>query len=380
MFFARIDRLVLEEVVPWFFGAVLLFTSLFFAAGEMLRLAEFSGKGVPLQTIGRLILLTLPYIVALTFPMAMLLAALLGFGRLSSDSEIVALVAGGASFERIEFPVALFALLVSLVGFWFGDTVVPAANRMRERIYDRVQETATGRDVSAVGFSYPLRENKTGALTTLIQVEGGVNVVRGEMRNVAINFWHQGRQTGYVWARRATWKLGTRDWTLHDVEGASLAGENPVAWEAETTLTRDNHLLGPGGTITLGTPQELKQMELPVEQVGIGTLRERARLLREARDESGARAAEVEVARRIALPFASFIFALVGAPLGVRPQRAGKGVGFGLSILIIFAYWVTFQITLLLGRTGALPPALAAALPNLAGIAAAIWLNRRVLR
>ena len=121
-------------------------------------------------------------------------------------------------------------------------------------------------------------------------------------------------------------------------------------------------------------------MELPVEQVGIRTLRERAQILRAAKDDSGARAAEVEVARRVALPFASFIFALVGAPLGVRPQRAGKGVGFGLAILIIFAYWVTFQITLLLGRTGAMPPALAAALPNLAGIVAAIWLNRNVLR
>jgi lipopolysaccharide export system permease protein len=104
-------------------------------------------------------------------------------------------------------------------------------------------------------------------------------------------------------------------------------------------------------------------------------------LRRASGDLTGAREAEVEAARRVALPFASFIFALVGAPLGVRPQRSGgKGVGFALAIGIIFAYWVSFQFGLLLGNSGALPPFVAVALPNLAGLVAAVYLNRRVLR
>src|SRR4028119_1806496 len=116
----RMDRLIVAEVAPMFVFGVLLFTSVFFAAGEMLRLAQFTTMGVPLATVGHLVLLTLPYIVALTFPMAMLLAALLGFGRRAGDAEIVALVAAGVRFERIVAPLALFALLVSFVGLWFA--------------------------------------------------------------------------------------------------------------------------------------------------------------------------------------------------------------------------------------------------------------------
>src|SRR5687767_1052778 len=101
----RMDRLVIGEVVGPFVFGVLLFTSLFFAGGEVVRLAEFMGKGVPPATVAKLLVLPLPYIIALTFPLAMLLAALLGFGRLSNDSEIVALMAGGASFSRIVLPV-----------------------------------------------------------------------------------------------------------------------------------------------------------------------------------------------------------------------------------------------------------------------------------
>jgi lipopolysaccharide export system permease protein len=78
--FRRMDRLILAEIAGPFVGSALLFTGLFFAGGEIARIAEFLGRGVSWLTIGNLILLTLPGIIALTFPMAMLLATLLGFG------------------------------------------------------------------------------------------------------------------------------------------------------------------------------------------------------------------------------------------------------------------------------------------------------------
>jgi lipopolysaccharide export system permease protein len=381
----RMDRLIVAEVAPMFVFGVLLFTSVFFAAGEMLRLAQFTTLGVPLATVGELILLTLPYIVAMTFPMAMLLAALLGFGRLSSDSEIVALVAAGVRFERIVAPLALFALLVSLVGLWFADAVVPYANRERERVYKKIGETATGGPGGggASGFSVPLRDKKTGELQMVVQVEGGVDLIRQELRNVGIEVWKNNRQVGFVFAQRAKWKVGTRDWTLDDFYLTSWEDmESPYVLSSAGGQIRENSLLGPDNTLKgAGTPDEMNKRKAGVAETSIRALRDVIRAQRALGDVSGAREAEVEIARRIALPFASFVFALVGAPLGVRPARSGgKGVGFGLAILIIFAYWVSFQITLLLGRSGPLPPVVAAALPNLAGVVAAVYLNRRVLR
>lgn len=80
------------------------------------------------------------------------------------------------------------------------------------------------------------------------------------------------------------------------------------------------------------------------------------------------------------MPFASLVFAMVGAPLGVRPQRAGKGVGFGLSILIIFSYWISLNIAAFFGKSGLMPPLVAMWVPNIAGLVAAAYLIRRVLR
>ena len=79
--------------------------------------------------VAQLVALYLPALLVKTFSMAMLLAGLLGFGRLSSDSEIVAMKAGGASVPRIIRPVVLASLGVSVVMFWFNDAVVPRAAR-----------------------------------------------------------------------------------------------------------------------------------------------------------------------------------------------------------------------------------------------------------
>ena len=379
MLLSRLDRLVLAEIIGPFVFGMFLFTVLFFGGGEALRIAEYVGQGVAPSTVWRLFLLTLPFIVALTFPMASLLSALLGFGRLSGDSEVVALVAGGASFQRIVLPVAAFSFLVSLVGLWFSDAVVPAANRGREAIIDDVQ-SGIGASAAMRSFTLPVRDK--GMLTTLVHIEGGVDLAAQPptLRNVLIVPWNRGEATGFVFARRATWVKGTRNWRLSEFQGASVAGETPIIVRGASGQTQENALLGAGGVVALGTPGEMKALELPAEQVTTSELRRRIPLYRGGASADEARAAEVEVARRIALPFASFVFALVGAPLGVRPQRMGKGVGFGLSILIIFGYWTTFQLLTYLGRSGALPPILALSLPNLAGIAAAIYLIRRVMR
>jgi lipopolysaccharide export system permease protein len=93
-----------------------------------------------------------------------------------------------------------------------------------------------------------------------------------------------------------------------------------------------------------------------------------------------ARGVEVEMARRFMVPLGSLIFALVGSPLGVTPNRTSKGVGFGYSILIAFVYWTALQFSSSLGQNGVLPPVLAVALPNIAGIILGIYLIKRVRR
>ena len=76
---------------------------------------------------------------------------------------------------------------------------------------------------------------------------------------------------------------------------------------------------------------------------------------------------EMEMYQRFTIPLASFVFALVGAPLGLQKQRSSSSIGFGISILIIFIYYGVMTFAGALGKGGALPTVLAALIPDTLG-------------
>jgi Predicted permeases len=362
----RLDRLVLSEIIGPFFGSALLFTGLFLAGGEFMRLAEYAQQGVAPWLIAQLVLLSLPPIIALTFPMAMLLAALLGMGRMSGDSEVVAITAAGVSFPRVVVPIAAFALLVSLGGVYINDTIVPVSARGRQAIIDQ-QKQRIGQTVSSNAVAAQFRRDNE---LYDIRAEGGLQ--GGVLHRVSVVYWKGGRVVRTLYADEARWVPGTLDWTLSsDFYGTDYSGANKLIISGKAGTTE---------AVPLGTPEEMEALKRPEIEVTTRGLQERVRVLRAGGNETGARAAEVEIARRVAVPFATLVFALVGAPLGVRPQRAGKGVGFGLSVIITFVYWIALQFASVLGRGGTLPPGLAVMLPNVIGILLGLYLTRRVLR
>ena len=87
---------------------------------------------------------------------------------------------------------------------------------------------------------------------------------------------------------------------------------------------------------------------------------------------------EMEMYKRITIPMASFIFALVGAPLGLQKNRSSSSAGFAISIVVIFIYYGVMTLSGALGESGSIPTLLAAWLPNILGVIAGAYLNYRV--
>ncbi|GAB4468480.1 MAG: LPS export ABC transporter permease LptG [Armatimonadaceae bacterium] len=365
----RLDRLILSELIGPFIGAALLFTALFFAGGELVRIAEFLQSGESVWVVAQLILFTLPTVMALTFPMAMLLSTLLGFGRLSSDSEIIALTAAGCSFERTVLPAAALGLAVSLLGVWFGNTVVPAASRERNVIIDRYRAQGAG-GLTKSRITIPLRSDPNQ--TIIVNVEGKAELVTGELTDVSVIFVENGEAVRIVNAPRAVWEQGTRNWKFYDFDILTRVGEGFSRIRGKSGQTEE---------VRLDTPQELKaNLDGRPEDYTTQELREYARMLRKSDNTDQARKFEVEAARRNAVPFAAFAFGLVGAALGVRSRREGKGVGFGLSVIITFLYYVGLNVVTILARNGAMPAPFALMLPNVIGFIVGVFLIRRVMR
>src|ERR1700756_537581 len=139
-----IDRYVAAEVIgPFVMGVGLLTFAL--VTGKLLKLTEMVvNHGVGLGQVMSLIGYIMPAFLELTFPMAVLLGVLLGFGRMSGDRELIAARACGISLYRLAIPVIAVAMVVYALASWLAFSVRPWANRNLEaRLFDLTRTTSS---------------------------------------------------------------------------------------------------------------------------------------------------------------------------------------------------------------------------------------------
>jgi|Deesub1362B_J571_1020462.scaffolds.fasta_scaffold03609_2 lipopolysaccharide export system permease protein len=135
---AIISRYIIREHVgPFFFGLGLL--TLIFMLNLVWRdLGRLLSRGLELSTILEFLYLNLAWMIALAVPMAVLIATLMTFGRLSADNEITALKAGGVSFYQLLLPVLFLSLFVTAAMILFNDTILPEFNHRARLLRDDI--------------------------------------------------------------------------------------------------------------------------------------------------------------------------------------------------------------------------------------------------
>src|SRR6202011_1884409 len=139
-----IDRYVAAEIIgPFVMGVGLLTFAL--VTGKLLKLTEMVvNHGVGLGQVMSLIGYIMPAFLELTFPMAVLLGVLMGFGRMSGDRELTAARACGISLYRLSVPVLGVAVVVYALSTWLAFFVRPWANaHLREQLFELTQTRST---------------------------------------------------------------------------------------------------------------------------------------------------------------------------------------------------------------------------------------------
>ena len=345
-----LDRFIIKELKGPFFFGVLAFTVLLVAGDLLFKLADLIiEQGVPLNVIVRLFLYSLPAVVVLTLPMAALLSTLLTFARLSSTSEIGAFRASGISFQRIIRPVLVASVAVALMATLMGETLVPLTSRAAENVLR--YEVAKQR-ISLVKDHVFLREEEEGRLKRVVYISR-LKPRSGTMEGVLLQEFEEGRLRQILSAERGAWVEG--EWWLDDgkVFDVEPSGKVSLLFRFQRQKL----------TLRLA-PEQLERVSRKPEEMNVPELLEQIALV----DQQGVdvRSLWVMFHLRLAVPWASVVLALVGAALGVRPQRSGSGsgVGLGLSVVIVFAYYVIMSFCQSLGQGGYLPPVVAAWSPN----------------
>ncbi len=132
-----LTRYLLREHVAPFVAALGVLTGLMLLNQFARRFSDLVGKGLPWYVIAEVFGLSIPFIVAMTMPMAVLVAVLYTFSRLAGDNEITAFKAGGVSLIRLMVPVFLAASLLAGGMMWFNDRVLPESNHaLRQLLSD----------------------------------------------------------------------------------------------------------------------------------------------------------------------------------------------------------------------------------------------------
>lgn len=375
-------RLVFAELLGPFMFGVMAFTSVTFAGSQLLQISNWLLSGaISLNVALKLIALMLPSIVVFTLPMSTLLAVLLGIGRLSGDSEVVALYAGGISFYRIAIPVLILGIAVSGGSVAMNELLVPWAHGQIESIRAEVMNAVPpSRNAFSVGDD---------TLSLEIAVRGGMNPETGTLKNIMITQFavedmlidgkpvKKNQPIWVVYADRAEWD-GLKDdskqynWRLYDGYVQQVGTDKYVMWSFTGSRSETRELGKTPAQFALYQKTKMRN----TDQLSFSELTQIVEQLKKNPNETWEKINEFDVNRwnKFALPLSSLVFALLAAPLGIRPSRSGSSVGFGLSILLILLYWIAWHYTSHLAIDGNLPTPIGAFAADILGTVTALWL------
>jgi LPS export ABC transporter permease LptF/LPS export ABC transporter permease LptG len=333
-----LDRYIVREVFRHAFLGLVVFTFVFFVP-QLVRLTglfvRHTGSGAQ---IGELFLCIFPGVFAFTVPMGILIGVLLGLGRMSADSEIIALTALGIGRRRILLPVGVLAAtgaVVTLVmTLWLGPLAVRTLRsletelatslpdfQVQPRVFDErfPQMVLYVNDISASGTQW------RGVF--LAETAGGDNGSRVTLAEKAI-----------VIAEPTQGKL-----ELHLQGGATHEFDRSDPDHYSVTAFGRSDLPIEVNELAQEQTREVKNDERSLPDL----IRDHGPNWREAR---------VEFHRRLAFPAACFAFALIAVPIGAQPRRGGRAAGSLIAVLLIAGYYLLLITGSGLARQGAMPP------------------------
>ena len=347
--FKALDRFIFGELIGPFFFGLMAFTIIMVAGGLLFRIADLIIKnGVSLGIVVRLFLYYLPKMAATAIPMSCLLAALLGFNKLSANSELVALKSSGISFTRIIKPVIIMAFFVSIGAFFVNETLVPVSERAAANVmaYEVFKQSPP-----VFKEKVFLKEETGGALKRVIYVNR-LDIKDGKMIDVIVQEFEKGQLSRLVSAEKGEWIDGS--WWLEEGKVFEITKDNDVS----LLFTFDKQAL----QLNLNPEEAARTARTPDEMTLNELFREISMMKQKGMDVSKI---VMILNLRFSVPWACLVLAIVGAAVGSRPQRSSSGMGLGLSVIIVFVYYVILSFTQSLGDAGYLHPVFAAWIANI---------------
>jgi lipopolysaccharide export system permease protein len=432
-----LTRYVIRALIGPFLFAFTAVTGLLFLNAVAQKLEDLAGRGLGFDVISEFMVLSLPHIVALTFPMAVLVAVLYTFADLTGQNEVTAMAAGGIRVSRLLLPLLVLGVGFTGLMFWFNASVLPETNYRLSQLMS---------DVGSTNPTLQLREQvvnevSTGDGTRYFLQAARIDVQTNTLSDVVIYDMSRAGDFRTIEAKRGEMAF-TPDRsdlyiTLFEGQALEVTDERPGAFQRMEFETQVLPMRGVGSELQRqvgGGPRTDREMPIPMLQERV---QESLTLLQRVSEESleASRLAiltalsldvsglpletlesdgmpellsgddaviseatathrinevrwnvhrlsvyqyRVEIHKKYAIAFACLIFILFGAPFAVRFPQGGVGMVIATSVGVFFLYYAGLIGGERIANRGLLDPVLAMWLPNLILVGPAAWMATRM--
>jgi len=356
-----LDRYIIGEIGLVFLFGLGILTSLGVAIGTLSDLGnKISDFGLPIDLALQVFFWKIPEFVAYALPISLLLATLVGYGRFSNDSELIAWRSCGISIYRIVAPAMIFSCLIALITLIFNELVVPQANyRAAEIIGQVIPEEQTFRQKHDIFYpEYEKNINQNQILKSLFYANKFQDNV---MKDVTILSWRQENLEKILFSKEAIWNEQEQMWYFF----------NGIVYEMNPNR-QDYYAFKQYKMSLSAAPLELAQKSRDPFQMNIIQLMDYLKIISRTGDEKKILMFEVRTQQKIAFPFICIVFTLIGSSVGIRPQYLGRGTSLGITVMIVFLYYLLAFLVGALGLVGFVSPIMAGWLPNVFGLVVGI--------
>ncbi len=371
------DRWLVAQILPPMIFAISAFTVISLSVGVMFdlirKIVEF---GLPLFLAIKVIFYSLPSFLVLSFPMAVLLSTLLAYGKLSANSELLALKSLGIKTSRIIAPAIAVSIFMTGLTFYFNDNLVPTSNKLAESTLragigssfsgekgkDNIMFSRYGSRIDSL-TNKPTKTNTF--LTHIFYASLFENNIMQEV--TVLDFSRQDIQQ-ILKAKSAQFDKNNSSWIFSD---GSIVSIDQGGQTTNIQFEKYKYPFVEG-------PLDLARVPKDASEMTLKQALEAERIYKETGNLKEVRRIQVRIQEKFTLPCACLVFGLIGSSLGSKSNlRSSKSQGFGVSVILILIYYVMSFVFSSFGVKGLFSPIIATWLPVVISMGGGIYLLRK---
>ena len=373
-----IDRWLLGQIIPPMIFAISAFTVISLSVGVMFDLIrKIVEYGLPLLQALQALIYSLPSFLVLSFPMAVLLSTLLSYGKLSANSELLALKSLGITTSRIIAPAIAVSIFMTGLTFYFNDNLVPTSNKLAESTLRSGIGSSFNKGKSKNNIIFTRKGSRINSLTNkptkintfLTHIFYASRFENNIMKDVTVLDFSRENLKQILSAKSAIFDKDNSSWIFAD---GSFVSTDSIG---QTTNIKFKQYIYP----FVEGPLDLAKVPKDANDMSLKEALEAEKIYKKIGDIKEIRKIQVRIQEKFTLPCACLVFGLIGSILGSKSYlRSSKSQGFGLSVILILFYYVMSFIFSSFGVKGILPPIIAAWFPVVISIIGGFYFLRRI--